>query len=275
MATAVSAFSAISALRFDRTVPLELVHRRSLSEVFLTDSRAVGEAGFVAAAQVPAFHAHRTECPSGSTIDALLLLECCRQAETHAAHKHFNVPDDAGSVVRSWAFSFPGPAGRAPLHGPADVVIMAETCEGRQAGQFLRALCYRMHVIESGRYVGEIRMDTAYLPGRAYRAASAQHRGAGLFERPRGPVPGIALMDAGRQAALAVVKAAVPTAAAWRLTALDADFERYVEPDSSLAVVTHPPRRGVTGRDIRVPVTFEQYDRVSARATLTLTRAHL
>lgn len=123
--------------------------------------------------------------------------------------------------------------------------------------------------------MGESRMDVACLPGKAYRAAPAHHRSTGLFERPHGPVPDNALTGAGRQAASAVVKAAVPAPAALRHTALDAVFERYVEPGSSLAVVTHLPRRGITGRDLRVPVTFEQHDRTSARATSTLTHAHV
>lgn len=253
MATVVSALSAISALRFDRTVSRELVHRRSMSEVFLADSRAVGDTGFVAGAQISALHARGANRPSDSTSDALVLLECCRQAETRAALEHFGVPGNARSVVQSWSFSLPGLADMRPMHGPADVVIMGDAQRARPAGQFGQALCYRMHVIESDTYVGEVRMDVAYVQGRTH-------------------APAMALMDAGRRAALLAAKAAVPDAAAWSLTALDADFERYAEPGSPHSVVTHTPYKGVVGRDIRVPATFRQYGRVSARATLTLTR---
>ena len=41
---------------FSSTVPRELVHRRAISEVFMTDIRRIGEGRYLAAAQWPRLH---------------------------------------------------------------------------------------------------------------------------------------------------------------------------------------------------------------------------
>lgn len=78
-------------LRFERTVPRELAHRRAISEVFVADSASVAEDEFVAALQVPRAHSlwhdHRH-----AIHDPMLLVEACRQAAFVGAHRYLGVP---------------------------------------------------------------------------------------------------------------------------------------------------------------------------------------
>jgi hypothetical protein len=80
-----------SELRFERTVPRELAHRRAISEVFVADSAAVAEDEFVAAIQVPRAHSlwhdHRH-----AFHDPMLIVEACRQAAFVGSHRYLGVP---------------------------------------------------------------------------------------------------------------------------------------------------------------------------------------
>ncbi|ANW21328.1 ScbA/BarX family gamma-butyrolactone biosynthesis protein [Streptomyces clavuligerus] len=75
-------------LSYESTVPRALVHRSSVSEVFVTDSRQTGEDSFAVAAQLPRGHL----IGEGPLYDFTLLLEVVRQAGVLAAHRHLDVP---------------------------------------------------------------------------------------------------------------------------------------------------------------------------------------
>lgn len=85
-------------LNFTRTVDRSLIHRWALSEVFLTDARSVDESEYLAAAQLPPWHAYYSERFSRlGAPDPLLLLECARQAETYGGHAFVGAPRTASS----------------------------------------------------------------------------------------------------------------------------------------------------------------------------------
>jgi hypothetical protein len=88
---------AVARLRFESTVPRRLVHRDAVSEVFITDSTAVGENEFVAAAQLPRGH-YINE--NSALYDFLLLVEAGRQAAVVVAHRHLDVPLDAPFIFK-------------------------------------------------------------------------------------------------------------------------------------------------------------------------------
>lgn len=312
--------SALSGLTFERTVNRRLVHRRALSEVFLTDSVLVDASHFVAAAQLPPSHAYYTDLPAGSAVDPLLLLECCRQAETHAVHVHHGAPDDTKFVLQSWSLDLPGLAGAELPPGPAEVAIEVSMHDAQWIGGSLRRLGYRMLIHVAGRHVGEARMQVQYvaagvygtLRGRGrdgqpptsddYRQAPAgkpvapakvgrerpenvilldpvtgpdgvraRLRVAGghpsLFDHAQDHVPGMVLMEAGRQAFLLASEefTGVP-AASWSVTGLEASFTAYAELDEPLEVVVHraAEESGSAGAGLRV--TFEQAGRTVAEA---------
>ncbi|MEU5088539.1 ScbA/BarX family gamma-butyrolactone biosynthesis protein [Streptomyces sp. NPDC021356] len=315
-----------AALTCEQTVRRALVHRRALSEVFLTDSARVGEEHFVAAALLPPSHAYYTDHTTGGLVDPLLLLECCRQAETHAVHTHFGAPVGTKFVLRDWSMTLSDGAPARSAGGPVPVTIDATTQDAQWIAGSLRALAYRMRVSVSGRPLGEVTMrvkyvaDTVYAKLRdrpagtaptsdAYRAPEVAGlveparvgrsrpenvvlldavRGedgvaarlrvdgghASLFDHPQDHVPGMVLMEAGRQAALlSAGEFTGEDPARWALSGLRASFGAYAELDEPLTVRAGRPRRREAGGGETVPVAFEQGGRNVAEAFFSLVRA--
>ncbi|MEU0531441.1 ScbA/BarX family gamma-butyrolactone biosynthesis protein [Amycolatopsis tolypomycina] len=307
--------TAISRLAFDRTVARGEVHREALSEVFLTDSVRVDESRFVAAARLPASHAYYGDHTGGTPIDPLLLLECCRQAETHAVHAHFGAPRDTKFVLQSWSLTMhPLPAN---VHiGPAEVVISAHTDEAVWRAGELRAMRYCMQVYVAGRHAADVVMRVQYCPDELYRLmrgrchdgrvpssddfrftttevapglvgrdrpenvvltdarvgadrVSARLRIDGghpsLFDHAQDHVPGMVLMEAGRQLAVLAASTAHGTPAdAVEVTGLNAAFGAYAELDTPITVSTDG---AAVGSDLLV--CFEQEGRVLVEAGFT------
>ncbi|WP_063726829.1 ScbA/BarX family gamma-butyrolactone biosynthesis protein [Streptomyces sp. RTd22] len=165
-------------LDFSRTVPKDLVHREALSELFLTDSRKVTDGHFVAAAQIPPSHAYYTDHTDRSPIDPLLLLECCRQAETHAVHAHFGAPRDTVFILQSWSMRLPGAATVRIGPGPAELVMDVTTRDSRWRDGTLLATTYVMRLSMAGQYLGEVSLRAAYMPGGTYAAMRTRRRGS-------------------------------------------------------------------------------------------------
>ncbi|MEG3631317.1 ScbA/BarX family gamma-butyrolactone biosynthesis protein [Streptomyces poriticola] len=320
------AAAARAALTFERTVPRSLVHRHALSEVFLTDSACVDDERFVAAAQLPPSHAYYTDHTAPQVLDPLLLLECCRQAETHAVHAHFGAPSGTKFVLQEWAMTLSGDVPEGSAGGPVPVTVEATTQEAQWVAGTLRGLGYRMRVSAQGRPLCEVSMrvkyvtDTVYakLRGRAagtvptseaYRhpetaglveparvgrarpenvvlldpapagdSVAARLRVAGghpsLFDHPQDHVPGMVLMEAGRQAAL--LSAGTFTgegAERWAVSGLRASFGAYAELDAPLTVRARRPAWQEADGGSTVEVGFEQGGRNVAEAAFSLRRA--
>ncbi|MFH9569870.1 ScbA/BarX family gamma-butyrolactone biosynthesis protein [Streptomyces sp. NPDC017230] len=315
-----------AALTFERTVPRSLVHRHALSEVFLTDSARVDDHRFVAAAQLPPSHAYYTDHTTPLSLDPLLLLECCRQAETHAVHTHFGAPPGTKFVLQEWSMTLSDDASAPPAGGPVPVTIDATTQDAQWVAGTLRGLGYRMRVSASGRPLCELTMrvkyvaDTVYAklrgratgttptseayrdvetaglvePGRVGRArpenvvlldpvpaedsVAARLRVAGghpsLFDHPQDHVPGMVLMEAGRQAAL--LSAGTFTGEGpgkWAPSGLRASFGAYAELDAPLTVRARRPAWRAADGCASVLVGFEQDGRNVAEAAFSLKRA--
>ncbi|MEU9592938.1 ScbA/BarX family gamma-butyrolactone biosynthesis protein [Streptomyces sp. NPDC048193] len=302
------------------TVPRESVHRQSSSEVFLGSAVPGPDGSFTARAVLPPTHPYWTDHAHPRAADPLLLLECCRQAETYAAHEFFGVPADDKFVLVDWSLALE-PAADGPAVAGAEVAIEATTHDAERRGDALRALAYRMRLSVNGASAGEARMRVRYVPQAVYRAmrtrrdgsalpSSQQYRGrpdgvpappaevaraaednvllldvrreddalrarmrvAGghpsLFDHAQDHVPGMVLMEAGRQAALAALAGwGGRPAADWRTSALRAGFSAYAELDAPLTVTAHRPEPadGTDGA-LGVRVTFTQSGRSPAEA---------
>jgi len=168
--------SKMSELEFVRTVDRDLVHRSALSELFLTDSRRVDQDGFVSAAQLPSSHAYYSDHTGPSPIDPLLLLECCRQAETHAVHAHFGAPESQKFVLASWSMELPGLASVRLEPGPLELAMTVATHDGQWRDGVLRALGYTIQLYVSEQHVGETRIQAGYLPTEVYEAMRERYR---------------------------------------------------------------------------------------------------
>ncbi|MDT0302379.1 ScbA/BarX family gamma-butyrolactone biosynthesis protein [Streptomonospora wellingtoniae] len=83
-------------LAFDSTLPRALVHRKSVAEVFVTDSREVSPGVFDVAGQLPRGHVmgERREL-----YDFPLVVEAFRQTGVVVAHRHYDVPFDQAFIM--------------------------------------------------------------------------------------------------------------------------------------------------------------------------------
>lgn len=208
---------AAAELDFRRTVDRTLVHRRALSEVFLTDFRATTEGRFVAAAQLPPSHAyytdHLTVLP---VIDPLLVVECCRQAETYAGHELVGVPLGHRFVLREWSVELDGLAGVRIPSVPAELIITGATSDRVERAGKVRGITFGMELALAGSHVGSARMVVAYLPPSAYDLLRSGRRGgpppiSDDLREPREGSP-VAPARVGRRSPANVVLTAVETA---------------------------------------------------------------
>ncbi|WP_327265997.1 gamma-butyrolactone biosynthesis protein [Streptomyces sp. NBC_01232] len=166
---------------YDRTVSRSLVHRWSLSEVFLTDSVATGEGTFTAAAQLPLSHGYFRDHTAGRSFhDPLLVLESCRQAVTHAAHIYEAVPRDTTFMVTSWTLDITEPQALRCGERPGELRMDAEVTERGRRGGRLRRLAFAMDLTLDGHVLGRLTMDTNCTPTDQYHALRRMQRGTAV-----------------------------------------------------------------------------------------------
>lgn len=94
-------------LHLDRTVPRNLVHRRSVHEVFLTDYEQVNDDEMIAAAEIPRTHKYfndHVRNPSGP--DPLLLIEISRQSGIVMTEEFLGAPSGTQLVLLSLSGTF-------------------------------------------------------------------------------------------------------------------------------------------------------------------------
>jgi hypothetical protein len=165
----------VAGLDYHRTVDRTLIHRHHLTEVFLTDVEQTGENTFAAAALLPAVHPHYTSHAAQTTsrhLDPMLLLECCRQAETAAAHLFHGVDRDTSFVLRNWSMELTDEVTAGlTRHGPVstELVMSAVTHGPRHRSGRLSALGYTFTLQAAGARLGEVRMDVGYVAAEPYR----------------------------------------------------------------------------------------------------------
>ncbi|MEU1272547.1 AfsA-related hotdog domain-containing protein [Streptomyces sp. NPDC005799] len=168
-------------LEFMRTVDRSLLHRWALSEVFLTDARQTGEEEYLAAAQLPPLHAYYTEHTSrlGSP-DPMLLLECCRQAETYGGHEYAGVSRKSKFLLRSWSMELPGLLTLPHEERPGELRISVRTSNRRGTPGDVRRLSFGIDMKLAQRCLGFVRMDVGYIPAEVYDTVRLRGRGRPL-----------------------------------------------------------------------------------------------
>lgn len=180
------------------TADRRLVHRAALSEVFVTDSRQVGDAAYEVGAQLPPQHGyygdHLGRVPR---VDPLLLLECGRQAETLVAHAYLDVPLGQHFVLRGWEMAFPGIAEIPVGYAPPALRLLVEVEQPRTVHGVLRSLTYRVTLYVQQPVgeaeVGWLTTEVMFASPMAYRALRDTRRrttlvtSAGLRDAPVPP----------------------------------------------------------------------------------------
>lgn len=84
----------------DQTIRRQLVHRHSVSEVFVTDLMQVSDDHYLAAAHLPRTHSVFNEWQP-TMVDPMLCLEIARQASIAVTHGHMGVPLDYQFIFRN------------------------------------------------------------------------------------------------------------------------------------------------------------------------------
>lgn len=165
-------------LTFLRTVDRSLLHRAALSEVFLTDSVGLDERRYLSAAQLPSSHAYYTDHIGHRAVDPLLLLECCRQAETFGGHAHMGIDIDRKFILQSWSMRLPGLFSAIVDGRAAELTMSVQTDRPTATDVPVRALTYDISMSAAGGHVGEVRISVGYLSSAAYGGFRARRRGS-------------------------------------------------------------------------------------------------
>ncbi|WP_158883272.1 AfsA-related hotdog domain-containing protein [Amycolatopsis anabasis] len=178
-------------LAYDQTVPRDLLHRWSLSEVFLTGYARVDEERFACAAQLPLSHGYfRDHVAAAAWHDPLNVLEAGRQAMTYAAHVHQGAPRATAFMVRSWRLEITDRAALACGERPGELRVEGAVPQRRVRGGHLRRLLFELDLVLDGRALGHLSMDIGCTPAEQYLVLRRMQRGAEIataFALPAGP----------------------------------------------------------------------------------------
>ncbi|WP_147450756.1 AfsA-related hotdog domain-containing protein [Streptomyces hoynatensis] len=172
-------------LSFSRTLDRELVHRRAVSEVFLTDSlRTAGDTVLVAA-QLPRSHAYFLDTTDPLPhYGALLLTECCRQACTYVAHTAYGLPRDWVSLSAGTSLDLLDVPELRLGEGPAELTMSVRTEPERRSGR-LRAARMTVDLHLGGARVGGTSSEGRYLSREEYELL---RKGSRTSPAPLSPV---------------------------------------------------------------------------------------
>ncbi|WP_150252586.1 ScbA/BarX family gamma-butyrolactone biosynthesis protein [Nocardiopsis deserti] len=170
-------------LDYDATVPRGLVHRKAVSEVFVTDSQQTGERSFDVAAQLPRGHV-MLEAP---TYDLPLILEACRQTGVLISHRHLNVPMDRAFIMQRMSLRIEDLEGLRQGSEPARALIRTDADLYRNQAGKLRGYDFRADVLLGGTRVAEATGALIFLTRSTYQLLRAKGRKA--LDWSAGPAP--------------------------------------------------------------------------------------
>lgn len=165
----------VEELSYDACVPRRLVHKKAVSEVFLTDARRESDDRFTVAAQWPRDHVFFQPGAEG-TSDPLLWIETVRQAGIYLSHRFYEVPLGHLFILSrvDFAIDIPAPArpGPAPLAVTLDVTCTAKLLVPGKAVMSLEAV-----VFVDGRRSGQVSLDWQAVDADRYQRVRNRHAG--------------------------------------------------------------------------------------------------
>lgn len=165
-------------LSFDRTVDRTLVHKSALAEVFLTDFAVVDERRYVAAAQLPAFHAYFTDQLRQPVVfDPLVMLEAARQAVTYGAHVHLNLPPATTFMVSGWSLEVILPDALAVSGRPGELLVDTTATERAVRGSSARQLFLSIDLYFFDELIARASMEGSCVPSEQYALLRVMQRG--------------------------------------------------------------------------------------------------
>ncbi|MFI9205659.1 ScbA/BarX family gamma-butyrolactone biosynthesis protein [Streptomyces sp. NPDC053048] len=187
-------------LAFARTVERHLVHRASVAEVFVTDSLPNGTDRFRAAAQLPLSHGYyQDHLQTPARFDVLLLLEAARQASTHGAHLHLDLPLNTTFLVNGWSLHLDEPDALLIGERPGELELTETVTRTVGRGGRLRALRFDMELAMRDRTVGRAHIEVGATTSEEYeKLRFLQRRTTAPLTSQQTGRPGGAPVDAAR-----------------------------------------------------------------------------
>jgi nucleoside diphosphate kinase len=181
-------------IEFARTVDRESVHRRAVSEVFVTSAVAVDADTFDVGTQIPRQHGYFSDHVwSPAACDPMFFVEACRQGAYVIAHDFLGAPHSDQFLLRRIEVEITEPDLLAVRETPAEARIRCRLerryrdRNGRNAGFQLRC---RAHIDE--REALSAMMDVRWVSPEQWAALRGAGRGgldllAGLVPSPQSP----------------------------------------------------------------------------------------
>jgi A-factor biosynthesis hotdog domain len=165
-----------SRLSFQNGVPRELVHRRGVVEVLITDSLQVNENEFLLGAQLPRAHSTWSDCEA-PYYDSLAAIEAGRQAGVVVAHRYYGVPLGSTFIARGVSFAVTAPEAlrnqeRAPLEG----VLHVRLADRQERDGTLMAATFEGELIVDGAATATMTAGVMFLQGAEYAEMRAYLR---------------------------------------------------------------------------------------------------
>ncbi|MGW6918824.1 ScbA/BarX family gamma-butyrolactone biosynthesis protein [Kitasatospora sp. NPDC054939] len=161
----------------ERTVSRHLVHRASVSEVFITGWQATGPYDFLVGAQWPRSHGFY-RLPGDRRHDPVLVAETLRQAALLIGHVGFGVPHDHHFALDELSYRV-DPAALAVTAGPASLMLRIGCQDVRMRYGRLFSLRIHTELERDGRPLGQGSVQLRVLTPAAYaRLRGGVHRAA-------------------------------------------------------------------------------------------------
>jgi 2-oxo-3-(phosphooxy)propyl 3-oxoalkanoate synthase len=169
-----TAADALRPLSFSRTAPRDLVHRRSIGEVLLTDEwRRLGLHHFKVGAQWPRGHGFYTPI-DGRWHDPLLAAESIRQASSLVSHVFYDLPPDHPTLMTGLSITLSPDA--LCLDGrPVDVELTIFCTDVTLRRQQLAGMVMDVELARGEEHLGHGRMALSCMPHSVYRRLRGAH----------------------------------------------------------------------------------------------------
>ncbi|MFI0367828.1 ScbA/BarX family gamma-butyrolactone biosynthesis protein [Actinomadura sp. 1N219] len=172
-------------LRYEETIPRTLVHRASVTEVFLTDTAVVADDVFAVAAQLPRGHMIGER---GEFYDFALIVEVLRQTGIVIAHRHLDVPLDMAFIFRYMTIRVVDLDALRIGPTPGQAVVTVRVQVERTRGGRVRALNFEAALDIDGRPALEVTGSLTFVTRGAFKAMRSRQRAARDLDRPITPL---------------------------------------------------------------------------------------
>jgi hypothetical protein len=221
-------------LQFRRTVDRGMVHRAAVSEVFVTDVQTITNRRALVAVQLPQSHAYYNDhVQEKPFVDALLVLESCRQAAISGAHAATGIPVGTSMLVDMFSIQLTDPAAFVPGSGPLELAIETVYSGVVDRSGRVRRGRVEQNLLLGGVPAGVHEMDMMFVRSSQHDALRRAQRGS--------PAPSTADYRPGNPALL------VPAIQVGRVHPHNVVLSAAVVADGQVAAVVtpHPDNRGL------------------------------